>query len=66
MHRGVSLTSKIQVGVRMKSSHSFWAKYQEASKDIDLHGLFSDYWGSKDYEFTILSQSAITKQSAES
>ena len=41
----------------MKSGHSFWARYREASEVIDLHGLFSDYWGSNDDEFIILSQS---------
>ena len=43
--------------VQMKSSHSIWAKYREASKVIDLHGLFNDYWSSNDHEFTVLGQS---------
>ena len=41
----------------MKSGHSFWAKNREASETIDLHGLFSDYWSSTNYEFTVLSES---------
>ena len=50
----------------MKSGHSVWAKYREASEVIDLHGLFSDYWSSNNYEFTVLSQSILTNQSAQS
>ena len=41
----------------MKSGHSVWAKYREASEVIALHDLFSDYWGSNNDEFTVLSQS---------
>ena len=41
----------------MKSGHSVWAKYREASEVIDLHGLFNDYWSSVDHEFTVPSQS---------
>ena len=41
----------------MKSGHSVWAKYREANKIINLHGLFSDYWSSNNHEFTVLSQS---------
>ena len=52
----VSPTSQIRAEVRMKSGHSLWAKYQEASEIIDLHGLFSDYWSSDDREFTVLCQ----------
>jgi hypothetical protein len=43
--------------VRMKSGHSFWAKYREGSEVIDLHGLFNDYWSSNNHEFTVLGQS---------
>ncbi len=42
----------------MKSGHSVWAKYQEGNEVIDLHGLFSDYWGSNNQEFTVMSQSS--------
>ena len=41
----------------MKSGHSFWAKYREASEDINLDGLFNEYWSSNDHEFTVLGQS---------
>ena len=41
----------------MSSSHSVWAKYQEASEVIDLQELFNDYWRSNDHGFTIQSQS---------
>ena len=44
----------------MKSGHSVWAKYREASEIIDLHELFSDYWSSNNHEFTVLSQSITT------
>ncbi len=40
----------------MKSGHSVWAKYREASEVIDLHELFSDYWSSNKDEFTVMSQ----------
>ena len=40
----------------MKSGHSVWAKYREASEVIDLHELFSDYWSSNNDEFTVMSQ----------
>ena len=55
--RDVSPTSQIRAEVRVKSGHSFWAKYQDASEVIELDGVFSDYWGSKNPEFTVLSQS---------
>ena len=57
MYRGVSPTSQIRAEVRMKSGHSIWAKYREASEVIDLQGLFSDYWSSIKHEFAVLSQS---------
>ena len=57
VHRGVSPVSQIRAEIRMKSGHSIWAKYREASEDIDLHELFSDYWSSDHHEFTVLSQS---------
>jgi len=41
----------------MKSAHSFWAKYRDASEVIDLQALFDKYWSSTDREFTVLSQS---------
>jgi len=41
----------------MKSGHSFWAKYRDASEVIDLQALFDKYWSSNDREFTVLSQS---------
>ena len=41
----------------MKSGHSVWAKYRQASEVIDLDGLFDDYWSSSTDEFTVLSQS---------
>src|SRR5258706_16090968 len=66
IHRDVSPASQIQVEVRMNSDHSSWAKYREASQVIDLHKLFNDYWSSENYEFTVLSQSIITNQSAQS
>ena len=40
----------------MKSGHSVWTKYREASEVIDLNGLFNEYWGSNDHEFTVLSE----------
>ncbi len=50
----------------MKSGHSVWAKYREASEVIDLDEVFSNYWSSKDNEFTVLSQSSITNHSTQS
>ena len=44
----------------MRSGHSVWAKYREASEVIDLDELFNDYWSSNDHEFTVLSQSLST------
>ena len=57
MYRDVSPTSLIRAEARMKSGHSVWAKYRDASDIIDLGGLFSDYWSSNKREFTVLSQS---------
>ena len=66
LYRGVSPTSQIRAEVRMRSGHySFWAKHREANEDIDLHGLLSDYWSSSNREFTVLSQSITTHQSAQ-
>src|SRR5258706_3003732 len=53
----VVVGSNLRAEVRMKSGHSFWAKYQEVGKVINLDGLSSDYWSSSNREFTILSQS---------
>src|SRR5258706_5179501 len=61
----VVVGSNLHAEVRMRSSHSFWAKDQEANEVIDLCGLFSDYWSSINRDFTILSQSITTKQSAQ-
>jgi len=52
----VVVGSNLRAEVRMKSSHSLWAKHREASEVIELHGLFRNYWSSTDHEFTILSQ----------
>ena len=41
----------------MKSGHSVWAKYREASEVIELDGVFSEYWSSENHKFTVLSQS---------
>ena len=57
MYREVSPTSQIRAEVRMKSGHSVWAKYREASNVMDLDELFNDYWSSNNDEFTVLSQS---------
>jgi len=40
----------------MKSGHSVWAKYREASEVINLDGVFNDYWRSIKHEFTVQSQ----------
>ena len=53
----VVVRSNLRVEVQMKSGHSVWAKYQAASEFIKLDGVFSDYWSSRNLEFTILSQS---------
>ena len=57
MRRDISPTCQIRAELRMKSGHSFWAKYRETSHTSDLHGLFNDYWGSGDHQFTVLGQS---------
>ena len=57
MYRDVSPTTQIRAEVRMKSGHSFWAKYRAAGEVIDLDGLFDDYWSSNNREFIVLSQS---------
>ena len=43
----------------MKSGHSIWAKYREASEVIHLHELFRDYWSSNNHEFIVLGQSLL-------
>ena len=53
----VVVGSNLRAEARMKSGHSVWTKYREASEIIDLHGVFNDYWTSNDHEFTVLSQS---------
>ena len=58
VYRDISPTSQIRAEVRMKSGHSVWAKYRDASDVIDLDELFDDYWGSNNHEFTVLSQSS--------
>ena len=57
VYRDVSPTSLIRAEVRMKSGHSVWAKYRDASEVIELDELFRDYWSSNNHEFTVLSQS---------
>ena len=53
----VVVGSKLRAELRMKSGHSFWAKYRETSEIFDLDGLFGDYWGSDKHRFTVLGQS---------
>ena len=53
----VVVGSNLRAKAQMKSGHSVWAKYREASDVIDLDGLFKDYWSSNNREFTVLSQS---------
>ena len=48
--------SKLRAEIQMKSGHSVWTKYREASEIIDLDELFSDYWSSSKHKFTVLSQ----------
>jgi hypothetical protein len=55
--RDVSPTTQIRAEVRMKIGHSVWAKYREANEVIGLDGLLSDYWGSNNDEFAVLSES---------
>jgi hypothetical protein len=57
MCRDLSPISQIRAEIRMKRGHSFWATHQETNEVIYLQGLFSDYWGSHNDEFTVLSQS---------
>ena len=47
----------MRVQVQMKSGYSIWAKYRQTGEAIDLQGIFSDYWGSDNYDFTVPSQS---------
>ena len=53
----VVVGSNLRVEIRMKSGHSFWAKYREESEVVKLDGLFSDYWSSSNHDFIVLSQS---------
>ena len=54
----VVVGSNLRAEVQMKSGHSVWAKYRQASEVIELDGLFSDYWSSNNREFIILGQSS--------
>lgn len=51
--RGVSPTSKIHVGIQMKSGPLPWAKKKRTSKLIDLQKLFDGYWTSNEHRLTI-------------
>src|SRR5258706_4539382 len=64
-YRDISPTAQIRAEVRMSTDHALWARDREASEVIDLHELFSDYWSSNNHEFTVLSQSITTNQSAQ-
>jgi hypothetical protein len=55
--REVSPTTKISVGIQMKSSHLPWAKKEQTTKEIDLENLFNTYWTSKAHEITVAGQS---------
>ena len=55
VYRDISPTSQIRAEVQMKTGHSVWAKYRDASKVIELDGLFNDYWSSNNHEFIVLS-----------
>ena len=52
--RDICSTSQIRAEVRMKK---LWTRHREARQVVDLDGLFSDYWSSRNNEFTVLSQS---------
>ena len=54
--RDVSLTSPIRLEVQMKHGHLAWANKEQASKPIDVQGLFGDYWSSKMRELTVPGQ----------
>ena len=41
----------------MKSGHLFWAKNREAGEEINIQGLFNNYWSSNEREFPVSSQS---------
>ena len=41
----------------MKSGHLFWAKNREAGEEINILGLFNNYWSSNGREFLVSSQS---------
>ena len=53
----VSPTSEIRVEFHIKRGHSIWTKYIQAGEEVDLQGLFNDYWASKKHKFTVPSQS---------
>ena len=53
----VVVGSNLRAEVRMKSGHSVWAKYREASEVIELNALFDDYWSSENNKFAVLGQS---------
>ena len=57
VYRDISPISQIHAEVRMKRGHSIWATYREGGEVININGLFRDYWGSNDHEFTLLGQS---------
>ena len=50
--RDISPTSKIRVEIQMKRAQLSWPKMEQGSKDINLQGLYDDYWMSNVHQLT--------------
>ena len=41
----------------MRSVHLLWAKNRQTREEIDIQGLFNNYWNSNEREFLVSSES---------
>ena len=47
----------MHVAIQMKRGHLPWATEEQTSKEIDLRGLYDDYWTSKAHELSLQGES---------
>jgi len=46
----------MRVEIQRITGHLFWKKNRPANEEIDLQGIYDDYWSSKKHEFIMQRQ----------
>ena len=53
IYREISPTSRVRVGIQIKSSHLPFTKKYQNIKEIDIRKSLNEYWTSNEYELTV-------------